>query len=594
MADENKQKSKNSLVAQVSAFFAVGIVLTLCLSAFSLKKLSDSNVVLEKERLSSGIAYDVERTIKEYNSYEWVFAYLLEHADDPQLDIEYDRNYQTNSKVFTLQNRHPGLILNRVSSSVLDDFSEEDQRLFAEIVYNKWLTRLNDIKASYGVAYLYILACDDSYEKSIFFVTASDGTANRGTGPEDAYILGMTVDNFEERIDAFKKLKTGDHVVYTDDFLDRYRYMFKVGDMNILTGNTFELASIKKEVEYHTYRVVLLFVLLQILLSVFCLVLIYRFALKPLKIVSKSIYKYSEEKDGEKVRDHLDKIRSSNEIGALAREFSSMTSEVDSYVDEITNITAEKERIGAELNVATKIQADMLPSIFPAFPNIKSFDVYASMDPAKEVGGDFYDFFMIDDSHVALVIADVSGKGVPAALFMVIAKTLIKNRAMIGGSPSEILYDVNNQLCDGNTSDFFVTVWLAIVDVKTGKGVSVNAGHEHPAIKHADGKFELDKYPHSLAVAAMEGVRFKEREFVLKPGDRIMVYTDGVPESNNTAGELYGPDRMLDALNKDPDVAPEQLISNLKQDISVFIGDAIQFDDTTILVFDYKGETYAG
>ncbi|SCW30994.1 Stage II sporulation protein E (SpoIIE) [Ruminococcaceae bacterium YRB3002] len=591
MADKNQKKnSRISLVSQISTFFAVGLIITLILSAFALKRLSDTNVVREKEMMSSGIASEVERTIKEYNSYEWVIDFLAKHADDPLLDIEYDGNYATNAKIFELQNRHPGLIINRVSSSILDEFSEEDQRLFAEVVYNDWLSRLNEIKASYGVAFLYIIACDDTYKDSMFIMTASDGLTHRGTGPEDAYVLGVTVDNFEERAETFKNLKGGDHVVYTEDYLDRYSYLFKVGGMNFIAGNTFELTDIKKEVQSRTYEFALLYIVLQILMSVFCLVLIYRFALKPLNIVTESIIKYSEDKDGGSARDHLTTIKTSNEIGALSKEFSAMTTEIDEYVTEITDITAEKERIGAELNVATKIQADMLPSIFPAFPNIRAFDVYANMNPAKEVGGDFYDFFMVDDDHVALVIADVSGKGVPAALFMVIAKTLIKNRALVGGTPSEILYDVNNQLCDSNTSDFFVTVWLAIINIRTGEGVSVNAGHEHPVLRKKNGAYELIKYPHSLAVSAMDGIRFKERSFKLEPGDRIIVYTDGVPEANNTEGELFGTDRMVASFNREPDADPVKLVGNLKEDIDAFVGEAVQFDDTTILVFDYKGE----
>ncbi|MCR4646224.1 MAG: PP2C family protein-serine/threonine phosphatase [Oscillospiraceae bacterium] len=250
----------------------------------------------------------------------------------------------------------------------------------------------------------------------------------------------------------------------------------------------------------------------------------------------------------------------------------------------------EKERIGAELNVATQIQADMLPSIFPAFPGRKDFDIHASMNPAKEVGGDFYDFFMIDDDHIALVIADVSGKGVPAALFMVIAKTLIKNHAQLGEySPAKVLIQANEQLCEGNEAELFVTVWLAIIQLSTGKGVAANAGHEHPALRHVNGQFELVKYRHSPAVATMEGMLFKEHEFQLQPGDTLFVYTDGVPEATNSRNELFGEERMLTALNRVPGAPPSELLKNVKAAVAEFVGEAPQFDDMTMLGFAYFG-----
>ena len=249
----------------------------------------------------------------------------------------------------------------------------------------------------------------------------------------------------------------------------------------------------------------------------------------------------------------------------------------------------EKERIGAELNVATQIQADMLPRIFPAFPDRKEFDIYATMTPAKEVGGDFYDFFLIDENHLGLVMADVSGKGVPAALFMVIAKTLIKNRAQMGGGPAEVLQYVNEQLCEGNDAELFVTVWFAILDLSTGKGLAANAGHEHPSIRRAGGDYELVVYRHTPAVATMEGIHFREHEFELRPGDSLFVYTDGVTEATDAHNELFGNERMLTALNENPDADPKTLLHTMRRHIDAFVGNAPKFDDITMLGLLYKG-----
>ncbi len=287
--------------------------------------------------------------------------------------------------------------------------------------------------------------------------------------------------------------------------------------------------------------------------------------------------------------DYRAEVRSNDEIGDLATSFNQMAASLNQYVKDLTKVTAEKERIGAELNVATQIQADMLPRIFPAFPDRSEFDLYAVMDPAKEVGGDFYDYFMVDDDHIALVMADVSGKGVPAALFMVIAKTLIKSRAQMGDSPAEILNNVNEQLCEGNEAELFVTVWLAVIEISTGKGLAANAGHEHPVIRRAGGKYELVQYRHSPAVAAIQGVHFREHSFELHPGDSLFVYTDGVPEATNADNRMFGTERMLDVMNRDPLAAPRPLLQTVWKEIDIFVGDAPQFDDITMLNFQYRG-----
>ena len=308
---------------------------------------------------------------------------------------------------------------------------------------------------------------------------------------------------------------------------------------------------------------------------------------KPLNCMVDDITRIKNEKG---VFETTKVYRTGDEIQTLAESFEDLTKKSRDYIKKILEITAEKNRIGAELNVATQIQADMLPTIFPPFPNRNDVDLYASMDPAKEVGGDFYDFFLIDDRHLAMVMADVSGKGVPAALFMVIAKTLIKNRALMGGSPAEILTEVNNQLCEGNEAEMFVTVWMAIVDLDTGKGVAANAGHEHPVICHKNGKFELVVYKHALALATIEGVKYKEHEFTLLPGDKLFVYTDGVPEATDKRDELFGTDRMLEALNEDPNAEPRELLANVRVAIDEFVEDEEQFDDITMLCMVYHGK----
>ena len=246
-------------------------------------------------------------------------------------------------------------------------------------------------------------------------------------------------------------------------------------------------------------------------------------------------------------------------------------------------IQSEKDRIYAELNVARKIQADALPSVFPAFPDRPEFDVYAMMIPAKEVGGDFYDFFLVDATHLALVIGDVSDKGVPAALFMMTTKTLIKARTRQGGTPGAILRDVNDQLCEGNQSGMFVTVYLAIIDLATGRGLAANAGHEHPILRRAGGDFEHVRYRHDPMLAMAPGLRYTDRAFELHPGDTLLVYTDGVTECATAARAFYGTDRITAFLNGRKEQPLESLLKSLRADLTAFAGIAPQSDDITLL-----------
>ena len=278
-----------------------------------------------------------------------------------------------------------------------------------------------------------------------------------------------------------------------------------------------------------------------------------------------------------------------DEIEVLATAFEHLSEELDKYVREVALNTAEKERIGTELKVATQIQADMLPSIFPAYPDHLEFDLFASMTPAREVGGDFYDFFFIDKNHLAMVMADVSGKGVPAALYMVIAKTLIKDRAHMGGSPAEILTFVNNQLVKGNKEGMFVTVWLAIIDIRTGEGLAANAGHEHPVIRDKSGQFHLVTYKHSVVIGMLEDVSINDHPFKLETGDTLFVYTDGVPEANNSKHKQFGTERMLEVLNRKPTADPKTVIQNMSEGIRSFTGNVEQFDDITMLCFKFNG-----
>lgn len=294
------------------------------------------------------------------------------------------------------------------------------------------------------------------------------------------------------------------------------------------------------------------------------------------------------EEDWENLRKNSNRIKTGDEIEGLSDSFFQMMDDITDYVDNLAKVTAEKERIGAELNVATQIQADMLPNIFPAFPDREEIDIYATMNPAKEVGGDFYDFYMVDDRHLVMVMADVSGKGVPAALFMVIGKTLLKDHTRPGMSLGDVFTEVNDLLCESNKEGLFITAFECVLDMVTGELLFVNAGHELPFVQKKDGSYEVYKTKPGFVLAGMEGIRYRQGSIQLEPGDRLFLYTDGAPEATNAENELYGMERLEKTLNNNQEKSPEELLPAIKADIDSFVGGAPQFDDITMLCMEFR------
>ncbi|MBR2533004.1 MAG: SpoIIE family protein phosphatase [Lachnospiraceae bacterium] len=315
---------------------------------------------------------------------------------------------------------------------------------------------------------------------------------------------------------------------------------------------------------------------------------IYRSLLFPIQTITGEAERFADESipSGNKL---TDMIRSRDEIGTLAGSVDRMEEQICSYMENLTRITAEKERIAAELDVARKIQAGMLPQLFPPFPDKTCIDLYATMHPAREVGGDFYDFFLVDDDHLALVIADVSGKGIPGALFMMISDILIRSEVKPGITPATALTRVNERIYKNNRAEMFVTVWLGILELSTGKLQASNAGHEYPVIKRAGGSYELFKDVHGLVLGALDDMVYKDYELKLEKGDSIFVYTDGVTEATDADNRLFGTGRLLDSLNRDKDVTVKGVLDEVLAGIRDFVKNAPQFDDITMMCLYYKG-----
>ena len=267
-------------------------------------------------------------------------------------------------------------------------------------------------------------------------------------------------------------------------------------------------------------------------------------------------------------------------------EFASLSDDINSTVATLKRYIAEAAaRIDKELEYAKQIQLSALPTNFPSG---EDYSIYAQMIAAKEVGGDFYDFYKLNDTTVAFLAADVSGKGIPAAMFMMTAKTIIKDLAESGMEANDIFTKANEKLCENNESGMFVTAWMGILDLNTGNVRFANAGHNPPLLRRADGSFEYLKSRAGFVLAGMDGVRYRAGELTLGAGDRLFLYTDGVPEATNTDNKLYGEDRLLSFMNQNASVASTELLPLLKSNIDEFVGEAPQFDDITMLMFDYK------
>ena len=430
---------------------------------------------------------------------------------------------------------------------------------------------------------------------SAYYQNYVDGKTYNIADPKENLFYVGTVEKPIEEFDSYPGNVAIPPLVYHSEFGWLLTVMRPVvnpetGEAVAAAGVDLNMTDIIRE-RYAFIKQSLIFVAVLLVIAIVSSVaLLQGTAIRPLRQLADAATRFAKEDRAFTPEDVIRlNIRSNDEISDLYHEIQSMENRIVDYTDHLTRVTAEKERVSTELRTASQIQESMLPSIFPAFPDRDDFDLYASMTPAKEVGGDFYDFFLIDANHLAVLIADVSDKGVPAALFMMSAKILINYRAQLGGSPSEILNAVNAEICKNNKSRMFVTVWLAILDLETGVLTCTNAGHEYPVIRGKDGVFRVFRDRHGMVVGALARSKYKDYEIQMMPGDAIFVYTDGVPEANNAEGEFYGMERLEKALNRIPEHDPQHILQGIKADVDAFTGEASQFDDLTMLCLEYKG-----
>ena len=466
--------------------------------------------------------------------------------------------------------------------------------------YKEMYDLFNKLKKDGDITFLSLVVPDE--DSVCFYIDAmveemGDDPANQlPYGSDILYVDAANPDDpadMEKYITIWERYRDNkgiDEPLVTDN---DYGYNY-TGVSVILDENGNAIAEIQYILDMSEVRAYLNSFLINMLLISFAIIgitiIVYIFFVR--KMVTKPVGKltaFTQEitKTSKFENQHIE-IKTGDEIQSLSESFNFMLVELENYIANLSKVTAEKERIGAELDIAKHIQASMLPCIFPAFPERKEFDIYATMEPAKEVGGDFYDFFMVDDTHLAIVMADVSGKGVPAALFMVIGKTLIKDHTTPGRDLGKVFTEVNQLLCESNSEELFITAFEGVLDLVTGEFVYVNAGHEMPFICKAGGDFEPYKIRAAFVLAGMEGMKYRAGSMMLELGDKIFQYTDGVTEATNLQNELYGMNRLGAILNKVKNGTPNDILPAVKKDIDEFVGAADQFDDITMLCLEYK------
>ena len=474
----------------------------------------------------------------------------------------------------------------------------QDEEYFARFdtvtkseVYPRVIDFLLEYYASSDVNDIFIAMYDEETQALVYVADPDDKRPLR---------TGAWEEETAKEISQFLN-SDGSTEIYNISYTDKYGWLCTTG-VPIFNDDgsiaSFILADVSLEELLHGMRSFTILYTIATILTVLLLGFllsrhIRKNMVEPINMIAEAAEAYvKDKKDGGTLSENHFKglgIDTGDEIENLYFTLSDMEKDLNAYEEDLTKAIQEQQRIGTELDLAKRIQEDMLPTIFPPFPERKDFDVYASMIPAKEVGGDFYDYFLIDDDHLCIIMADVSGKGVPAALFMMASKILLKTTAMAIPEPGKILARVNNQICSNNSLEMFVTAWLGILELSTGKLTAANAGHEYPIIRQHGGRYELYRDKHGFVMGGMEGMEYKEYEVLLKPGSEVFLYTDGVTEATSEKNEQFGTKRLLESLNSG--LAPELkgVLERVNDAVDVFVGDAPQFDDITMLCLYYAG-----
>ncbi len=582
-----RAKWNRRLLPQIGMIVSTIFFLTIAVSAYIQVRGTTSTYLEAKEEIMRPMAKRMQESIAKYGNIGSIFRTWLDLPEDYEIWMDYDEsdpNYKELTGYYEIN--EDGIPI--YEPEEFESFENRKKNLLAAYAYNTVFTELLlCLYQQETVTSMLVDMTDENWGKVLMLTEDLYTVMEDDKRDEINPHRGEDYSEVLQYVTSLKKVMKGESVYERFDSPKdgEYYYLYMEPVMEdgevkaalILSYNWSDFHSnlIRKQI-----LVAGIAGLVLLGAAVLLLFFINRSAIRPLGKIQQGVRLYMQNKNSEEVAERMDQIKQKNEFGVLADDVTQLAVEIDRYTDEITHLTGEKERVAAELSLAAEIQLGVLPVEFPDVPDYK---LYATMTPAKEVGGDLYDFFDIDETHLGLVIGDVSGKGVPASLFMMIAKLLIREYAMAGGDPAEVLAKANKTLCENNTNDMFVTAWFGILDRTTGKIVAASAGHEYPILRDPDGEYRLIKDKRGFVLGGMDISKYKEYELELKPGGTILVYTDGAPEATNAQEELFGTDRMLEVLNQHTEDAPKELVEHLKGAIETFVGEAPQFDDLTML-----------
>ncbi len=590
MKNKSDARYYKKAIIQIGLLF-LGIIVVALIGLAILIYNGSSRLYLEgKNEIITQNLIKINNSLEGMTHLSWTLDYLEKHSDEIGSHHLESKYLADDSEDVCYAAGHYG----EFSDEQLDALPENEKFEVACVLYNNMIITMFEHGVFYDFNDCYLLDIGDENRGFIFYES--------GFVPHDNnyYSLGSVWGYADDEHPVLRKYSSGESDGIEFEIVKNIRFDGKSyyigylpipardGTLKYAIALSYEWSDFEKTLKSNVNNSLIIGTGLGLITACLLMLFVYSIVVKPLGIVSTSVRDYTDNKDSNKVTDTLAAVRSRNEVGQLAKDISTMTEEIDRYTREITALATERERVAAELELASKIQMSMLPR---EFPEESCYSLFATMTPAKEVGGDFYDFFMIDEKHLGIVIADVSGKGIPAALFMAVSKMRIRNSAGPHISPAKTLALANSALVADNENEMFVTVWYGILNLNTGHLRAANAGHEYPMIRTAGGDFEILKDKHSMVLGALPNLKTFDYELTLSKGDTLFVYTDGAPEATDGNGEMFGTDRLAEALNKDPGAEPSALIDSVKTSISEFVGDADQFDDLTMLCIRYDGKS---
>ncbi len=600
---EKRDKSEG-LLFKFASVFIIFTVLTLAVSSYATyrnqTRAYEEQCVQSIRRIGQYLS-DLMSADKElFIAYQ---GYYMEHFAEN--DIPYDVNeyfeaYTAYHKL--IHDNFPGKTLGK--DLKINELDEITQKTFFRYYHVYWILTFEKACKDFDLAYTYYLVPKEKEHIMVYMIDGerseknTDGSKRdrkKDTDKTPSGYLYLGDEYYDDPAEYpimweawYSGQKPDEFQLWDNEWGHTFAYYTPLiinGEKLGLIGTEIEVDNVNSNIIKNVLLQMAATAVTLIICMILMLVVIHHRYISRITELESNVLEYAKEKDPDVAGKMESRIIGKDEISLLSMQIASMIRDLDSHIRHTQSMTAEQERIGTELKVATNIQSDMMPT---NFPKSEDYDIYATMTPAKEVGGDFYDFFTVDEDHLALVIADVSGKGIPAALFMTISKILIRNSTEPGLAPSKILEDVNKQLCENNSAGLFVTVWLGILTISTGELIFANAGHEYPALKRSDGKYELMRADNCPPLSVMDDMTFTDDTIRLRQGDDLFLYTDGLPEAKNPQGKRLGTDRMLSLLNEFSDFSPSEMLITLGDKINEFDDTADLFDDVTMMRISYR------